>query len=322
MIDIISIGDSTEDVFLKVKEAKIVCDVHGNNCLMCLLYASKIPVEEVHKLIGGNASNNALGSSKLGMKAAFYCVVGDDPTGRRIRDELKNNKVDLRYFFLDKKTSTNYSVVINIGAERTILVYHVKREYKLPKFDKAKWVYLTSMGHGCEKILPDLEKYIKKNNVKLGFNPGTHQLNYGADKLKNLLKLTEIIFLNKEEVQQFTKINSEDIKVLLKKLKALGPKIAVLTDGPKGAYCYDGKTFLKCNIFDVPVVERTGCGDSFSTAFVAAVHNGENLKEALRWGTANSASVIQFVGPHAGLLDMKGMKQYLNRFKNQKAVEF
>ncbi len=322
MIDIISIGDSTEDVFVKVKEAKVVCQAHHKDCMLCLSYASKIPAESVHKLIGGNASNSAIGSAKLGLKSSFYCEVGDDDVGHRILNAMKENKVDTKYFKVNKNTQTNYSVVINLGAERTILVYHVKRDYKLPKFDKSQWIYLTSMNKGCDKIYNDLVNYIKKNKVKLAFNPGTHQLNQGAKGLKKLLDLTEVLCLNKEEAQLLTNDKSDDYKVLLRKMKALGSKVCLLTDGPKGAFAYNGIKFFKCMIFDVPIVERTGCGDSFSTAFVCALHYGKDIKEALRWGCANSASVIRFVGPHAGLLDLKGIRNYLEKFKNVKAVEF
>jgi sugar/nucleoside kinase (ribokinase family) len=104
--------------------------------------------------------------------------------------------------------------------------------------------------------------------------------------------------------------------VLLKRLHAVECKIAIITDGPNGAYTYDGATFLKMGIFDVPVVERTGCGDAFATGFVAGLQHGNDVGEALRWGTANSASVISYVGPQKGLLNLMGMKKMLKRFES------
>jgi hypothetical protein len=40
-----------------------------------------------------------------------------------------------------------------------------------------------------------------------------------------------------------------------------------------------------------------------------------DLGEAMRWGTANSASVLSYVGPQEGLLTGAPMKKYLTRFK-------
>jgi ribokinase len=50
------------------------------------------------------------------------------------------------------------------------------------------------------------------------------------------------------------------------------------------------------------VVERTGCGDAYASGFLSAVMNNQVIPEAMRWGTANAASVIGRVGSQAGLL--------------------
>ena len=321
MEDIITIGDSTEDVFLKVEEAKVHCSRDKQNCQLCFTYASKIPVKRLDRLIGGNSSNAVIGSSRLGLKSALYTEIGDDLTGKRIIKILKENKVGTKYVKINNKTSTNYSVVINLGAERTILIYHEKRVYKLPRFDKSKWIYLSSMGKGCDKIYSDLVNHIRKNKIKLAFNPGTHQINQGVKKLNSILKLTTVLCLNKEEYQELLKNKSSDYKILLKEMYKLGPKICVLTDGSRGACVYDGSEFYSCKIFDVPVVERTGCGDSFFIAFVCALYYGNEIKEAMRWGIANSASVVQYIGSYEGLLNLNGMKRYCDKFKHIKCVK-
>ncbi len=177
------------------------------------------------------------------------------------------------------------------------------------------------MGHGFENLHKPMISYVKKYNVKLGFNPGTHQMRKGAKYLSPLFKITEVLFLNKEETQLVTESTSKDIKVLLKKSKALGPKIAVLTDGPNGSYAYDGKNFYFQDIFDVPVIERTGCGDSYSIGFIAALHHGQTWQEAMRWGTLNAASVIQQIGPEAGLARLSWMRKTLKAHPEFKPVK-
>ena len=64
-------------------------------------------------------------------------------------------------------------------------------------------------------------------------------------------------------------------------------------------------------IYDVPVVERTGAGDSTSTGIIAALAYGKPMCEALRWGVFNSASVIQYIGPQKGLLKKTKMHKFL-----------
>ena len=65
--DMISVGDATLDVFVNLIEASVLCNIQKDVCQLCLSYADKIPVESVQRVIGGNAANNAVGSSRLGL---------------------------------------------------------------------------------------------------------------------------------------------------------------------------------------------------------------------------------------------------------------
>jgi len=317
--DVITIGDASEDVFLQLMEAEVHCKV-GQKCELCMTYADKIPIARVDRLIGGNSSNLAIGMSRLGFKSAHFLVIGKDEQGKKLLDAMKADKVNTKYVKIDPKTMTNHSTILNLNAERTILIYHVERKYKLPNLDPARWVYYSSMGHGFQVIHKDLLSYIKKNKCKLGFNPGTHQLR-NIKYLKQFFRQSEVIFLNTEETQLVLKTNTHNFKTLLRGLKKLGGNIVVVTDGPKGSYAYDGKDFYFQDIYDVPILERTGCGDSYSTGFIAALMYGQDIKEAMRWGTVNAASVIQQIGPQPGLMKLSALKKILKthpKFKPKK----
>lgn len=319
--DIISVGDATLDVFVNLIEANVLCSLKTDVCQLCLSYADKIPVEKVQRVIGGNAANNAVGSSRLGLKAAFYSIVGNDVTGKQIIETVKREKVSTEYVHIDRKQESNYSVVLNYKAERTILVYHIDRKYKLPKLKSTKWIYLTSMGKNHQNLHDELLAHVKKTGVKLGFNPGTHQLKQGLEKLRPLLQVTTVLFVNKEEAKRLVG-EIADMKELLMAVRHVGPQVAVITDGEKGSYAYDGQSFWKCAITDTPVVERTGAGDSFATAFLAAMNHGKSVPDAMQWGTMNSASVITKVGPQAGLLTKKQMVTWLKKYAKIKPVLF
>lgn len=319
--DIISVGDATLDVFVNLQEASVLCNLQKDVCQLCLSYADKIPVEKVQRLIGGNAANNAVGSSRLGLKAAFYSIVGNDETGRNIMETVCDAKVSCEYMQIDKKQESNYSVVLNYKGERTILVYHIDRTYKMPKFKPTKWFYLTSMGKNHYDFHMELLAHIKKTGAQLAFNPGTHQLKQGLEKLKPLLAETSVLFVNKEEAQRLVG-QIVDIKELIVAMKRVGPKIVVITDGDKGSYAHDGVDFWKCGVTKTPVIERTGAGDSFATAFLAATIQGKKIPEALHWGTMNSASVITKVGPQAGLLTKPQIQAWLKKYPKPRAVKF
>lgn len=314
LFDTIAIGDATLDTFVKVKDIIIVPRKEEHNAMICMPYADKVLVESFEQQVAGNAANNAIGSARLGLKAAFYSIVGNDDSGKKILAAIKREKVSLKYLRVDRKQPTNYTVVINYDGERTQLIYRLDRAYKLPKLAGANWVYYTAVGKNHVDLEQEIVEYVKSSGAKLAFNPGDYQLARGVKALREVLSATTVLFVNKEEGYKL--VGQCELRDLLKKLSELGPKIVVVTDGSKGAYAYDGNDAYYMRVFPVKLVEMTGAGDSFATGFMSALYHNEGIYEALRWGTANSASVISFVGPQKGLLTKKGMREMLARFKN------
>ena len=318
--DLISIGDATLDTFIKLEEASVRCDLKKEDCVLCVSYADKIAIPRPEESTGGNAANNAVGAARLGLKTAVYSVLGDDKTGRHIKELVTREGVAAQYLTIQPGSETNRSFILDYQGERTILVYHAARSYQLPKLSDAKWIYLTSMGEGHLGVYDDLLAWLGGRKAMLAFNPGTHQLKQGFDKLKPVLERTDILFVNKEEAERLVG-EIGGMKELLAAVRHVGPKVVVITDGTKGSYAYDGTDYWHCDITGNPVVERTGAGDAFASGFLAAIVHGETIPEAMRWGTMNSGSVIGKIGPQAGLLDRDGMKEWLVKFSALQAVK-
>ena len=191
MFDIISIGDTTVDVFLMIDEASVQCEVEKETCRLCINYADKIPVKQMSKINAvGNAANNAVASSRLGLKTALVSIVGDDDSGHAIYRLLKKEKVNTRFVMTDHTHGTNYSTVLDYKGERTILVYHEPRQYHWRKIPKSRWLYFTSMGRGSESMHQGLLEHVKRTGAKLAVNPGTYQLRTDGKTLSPILAQT------------------------------------------------------------------------------------------------------------------------------------
>jgi sugar/nucleoside kinase (ribokinase family) len=310
MLNLISIGDVTEDVFVEVDDAaSLHCEHH--RCFLDFPFGAKLGIRHINKSVGGNAGNVAVGCQRLGLSSAIYTEVGDDTPSEQIFRSLKEDHVSTKYFFRRKGEKTNYSVVLSYHGERTILVHHEPRRYHFPRLKPANYLYLTSLAEGGHKLFPSIISYLKKNGSLLAFNPGTYQLHLGLKKLSPVLRHTHIIFLNLEEAQSLLGIKERNLPLLLSKLNQFGPEMVVITDSQNGSYCLFGNQFLFCPIYHVPVVEKTGAGDAFSSGFLASLSYGNSPAEALRWGSLNSASVIQKVGPQDGLLKLPQLNNLL-----------
>lgn len=318
MFDIISIGDATIDTFIVVKDVEVK-EIAGQKKAV-ISWGDKLPVSGFYRSVAGNAANNAVGSSKLGLNTAFYTVLAHDSGGREIVHKMEKEGVSTRYIVKNDKHPTNNSVVLSHDGERTIFVYHEHRKYKLPSFAHSQWVYLTSMGSGFEIIYKDLAKYLDRYGVKLGFNPGTFQLRKGPEANRLMLERTEVLSLNVEEAQSWVGDCRRDPEELCKRLTALGPRCVALTDGRKGAYSYSGEGFYYMEEYPGPRLEATGAGDSFTTAYIAALAHGLPHGEALRWGPVNAGSVVRQIGPQAGLLSRAELLKDLKRLKNFKPI--
>ena len=320
MLDLIAIGDSTLDVFLNIHEATVSCQLNKSHCLLCLEYAEKVPVESVVKVPGaGNASNAAIGGSRLGLQSAIVSIVGNDDVGQDVIKSWKKEKVSTAYVQVDRKRETNYSAVLSFQGERTILVYHQPRVYRLPTLPPTKWIYYTSIGKKHEQMEKQLLMHLKKHpTIKLAFNPGTHQLHRGLKSLKPAIARSDLFIINKEEAIRLLEDGERPVPNMLMSFAHMGAKQVVITDGDKGSYATDGQKIWFCPIFPGPVKERTGAGDSYTIGTLYGLYDGHPLPSAMRYGTANAWSVVQKIGPQAGLLTKSSLTKVLEKFSKIK----
>lgn len=310
--DVLSLGPARMDCFVKLPEDEIneVCSIDKKRCMIELGFGEKIAVKGIDFAIGGNAGNNAVGLTRLGFKTAIIGAIGDGWTDKQALEILKNEGVETKYMEM-KPGQNGFGVVINYQGERTILSYYSHALCGFPDDPEldAGWVYLTSMGEGYADFYRQAVDFATRRGAKIAFNPGTRQLKAGLQELKYAYEAAEILFVNKEEAEDLLGQESgSEIKSLLTKLLEIGLKLAIITNGMDGTYAYDGKRFVHMPIVPAKVVERTGAGDAFGAGFLAAHISGRSIDEALVWGTVNSASVLEHVGPQAGLLDVSGMQ--------------
>lgn len=319
-LDLLSIGDSSLDVFITPTESETMCQLDDKESLMCFVFGDKIPTKDLQFSIGGNAANNAVGVKRLGLNSACVLTLGDDDIGNQIVDKLKKENVSTEYVVQQKDTTSNYSTAIIVAGERTLFTYKTPREYELPaELPETPWVYLTSMSESFPPVYEKVVEHIKKNpDIKLAFNPGSRQIRVGVEKLRNVLEVCYAIYVNRKEAEILT--GMEDTqgseKELLQALNRLGPKVPIVTDGVNGSFVYNGEKYYKAGVVPIDSYERTGAGDAFGSGCISALIKGKSFEEALIWGTVNSASVIGYAGAQRGLIKEEDMSKWLEKAKS------
>lgn len=315
MHDFIGIGDIVTDAFIRLKDAAIHCDTNNHQCELCLRFGDKVPYEEAYVVPAvGNSANAAVAAARLGLRSALVSNVGDDYFAEECLDTLVKEKVDTIYMQSHPGQKTNYHYVLWYEDDRTILIKHQDYEYTLPEIGTPKWVYFSSLGKKSLEFHHIIEKYLQNHpEINLAFQPGTFQMKLGKEVLAGLYSRSNVFFCNKEEAQRILGTLENDAQKLLKTMHEIGPKIVVITDGPSGAYAYDGTEmwFMPPYPDPKPPYERTGAGDAFSSTFTVALALGLSIVEALMWAPINAMSVVQQVGAQAGLLNRSQITEYL-----------
>ena len=158
--DVLSVGDTATDVFIRLSDAHIRIweDDHGH--WMDLPFGGKVPFEYALTVeAGGNAANAAVGLSRLGLSTAIAAHVGSDQIGRDMEAALAREGVDTHLVRFDPGQPSNRNFVLWFGQDRTILVHHELYDYHWPHLSPRRGATLDLSqlsGLGWRRVLrPD-----------------------------------------------------------------------------------------------------------------------------------------------------------------------
>ncbi len=329
MLDILCIGDAKIDIFLNIPTDDPHFSLDASKEHILLDYGKKINIEEYQKAVGGNATNTAVGLSRLGKNVGLCAEIGTDEFSNFLTKALEKENLNTNLIKHDENKPTSFSICINYKEERTILSEHVERPHAFNFLHTtAKHIYLTSLGDDWETPYKQVLKLTERGDITLSFNPGTLQIEKGGRLTTDLISVSDYLFLNKEEAEKLLYKNishltadKKDIKKLLFGLKGMGAKNIIITDSSNGTFAIDiNNNCLKLDILHVNVVEKTGAGDSFNAGFIAAILEGKNLEHAMVWGSLNASNVIQKIGAQNGLLTKKELIDKLGAIGNYKTI--
>ncbi len=302
---VVTIGGATRDIMFYSSEGELIKT--GNltkHKLLGFEYGAKIVADKIYYSFGGGAVNTASTFAKLGLKTAAICRLGQDENGCQVIKNMKTKKIATEFVKKNTQHATGFSMILTVSNQEKehIIFAHRGANDFLSSDDvpitrlNTDWLYVSSLPeNNWDRIIRKAGRLQKP----MAFNPGSRQL---ADlkRLKTFLPKLEVLILNRDEASEFRKL--KDIKGLIKYIHGLGPKLVVVTDGKAGAYVYDGHKYYFMKSKATKVVDTVGAGDAFASAFTAGLIYAKTIKEALRWGMLNSASVISQIGAQNGIL--------------------
>lgn len=319
-LEILAVGDVVTDAFIKLFDDDERVERRDDGDWLAIPFGTKVPFDFAEVIEGvGNAGNSAVAFARLGLSSGLVSNVGADQYGRDIIAAHEKNGVDTRFIHMNRGHKSNYHYVLWYKEERTILIKHEEYDYKWPHFrisDLPRWIYFSSVSEHATEYHDEIAAWLERHPpIKLAFQPGTFQIEAGTKRLKKIYERAEVLAVNREEASRIAGSETSDINELFDRLHSLGPRIVLISDGPKGAYASDGSNRYKMPIYPdpKPPYERTGAGDAFTSTFVAAYAKGADVQGALLWAPINAMSVVQKIGAQAGLLDEAQIERYLRQ---------
>lgn len=305
MLDIITFGSASRDIFLKTKdlksaEKKTLITEEG----VCFSLGSKIDIEDIHFYPGGGGTNTATAFANFGLKTAYCGCVGNDSAGEKIIEDLAFKKIETSFIRKTGKKKTNHSVILNIkDKDRTILVYRGASEL-INKKDipsvSSKWFYIAPLSGMASKTFKDIVREAKKNKIKIAANPGNSQLILPS--IKKDLKEIDVLILNQEEASILSGASYNNEILMLKKIRDFFQGIIVMTKGPLGVSVLDNNYLYNAKSLKTKVVDRTGAGDAFGAGFVIEYINSEDIVKSIQLGVANAVSCLSSWGAGRGTM--------------------
>ncbi len=263
---------------------------------------------------GGVTANTAIGFSRLGGYASFMGIIGKDIFGKFLFDALKAEGVDASTMTVRGEETPINSIWI-IGNKR-IAQSPLMETLALTPDDvrccqdiilKFKFLHTT-----CIHLDATIEamKLAKAAGVKISVDMEKQIAARGKRALAPVLKMTDIIFPNKDGAKQLT---GEDSPVkAAEALLKMGIPLVVMTMGSKGSVALTQGAKIVTPAFHCKSVDPTGAGDEFCAAFLYYYVMLElPIGEALKVANAAAAINCMTLGAQAGMPYLDGLCTFL-----------
>lgn len=275
---------------------------------------------------GGSAANTIIALSKLGISSSYIGKIAADDDGDILEMNLAKNGVFLNHLiYADEGHSGKVLGFVDSNGLRSLYVDPgVNDEIKIEELNhyfinQAKIIHYTSFVgdsfHAQNELLDKLN-----DSIILSFDPGMLYVKKGVQGLRKILKRTNILLMNKNELMLLFEDYYKE-KLGLKPEDSLtfrdiavnilndGVETVVVKNGSKGVYAINGLQEVKIPAYEVNVVDTTAAGDSFNAGFLYGYLNKYTLENCCKLGNWVASLSITEKGLD-GLPNEKDLKEF------------
>lgn len=265
---------------------------------------------------GGLAHNLVVDVAKfdLGIPLEAVGFVGDDDDGRRILDLCTSLGADVTHLKVTDQAPTSYTEVMTVQSTGKRTFFHSRGANNLVTYDNVPFGAIKSrIAHVGYLLLmdgidaPDAEygtvaakilHRLQQEGIKTSVDTVSEHSERFNKLIPPALKYTDYLILNEFEAGQTTghkildgeRLDAAALRASAKKLLDMGSSELVVIHMAIGAYALTraGKEHFQPS-FQLPdgyIQGGAGAGDAFCAGVLVGLHEGWDLQDGLRFGTA------------------------------------
>jgi len=267
--------------------------------------------ERLGRYPGGKGANQAIAAARLGAQVAMVGRVGADGFGPELVANLTANGVDVSGVEPDNSAATGAALIF-VGPEgQNMIAVAPGANGRLDNFDIERAVATLQSGDVLVMQL-EIPMDVIMQAAQAARRAGAHVVLNAAPAQRldaGLLNQVEALVVNEREAELLVVddrvagvlANEEGPEAAAAALRAMGPRIAIVTLGPVGSVYCDETGVHRVEPFHVKSVDATGAGDSFVGALAVALANGLAAEAAMRFANAAGAAATTLLGAQAAL---------------------
>ncbi|MBU2981098.1 ribokinase [Lentibacter algarum] len=261
-----------------------------------------------HTGLGGKGANQSVAAALAGAPVVHIGAVGPEGAWAVKRLQAFNVNVDS---IIEVEAPTAHAIInVDPHGENAIVVFPgANMKQSLTRLEAA-----LSVAQSGDVLLLQNETNLAYEAASLARSKGVtvaySAAPFNADATEKLLPLTDVLILNRVELEQLTEATGRTEN-------ALGPATTVITEGAKGGRAITASGEQRYPAFPVQAVDTTGAGDTHAGYLAAALHEGQSLTDALRFASAASALQVTKKGTAEAIPSRAEVDAFL---KNQPAT--
>jgi sugar/nucleoside kinase (ribokinase family) len=294
-MDVVGIGSCSVDFFAMVPR---------------LLAANeKMNAERLTIHPGGLTANNLAQVARLGGKAAWLGLIGDDENGRIIQKAFTDEGMDIAGVEVVKGERSSFTwIPVNIAGDHCVYMFpnvtgkisvlQVRNRFA-PFIRGAKHFHTEASQIGIAPI-KEAMRIAKEANVRVFFDLDVTpnffaQANLGRqDEVCDCLRMVNVLKPSKRAARELT--GETDYERIANRLLNLGPELVALNLGPEGCLMATRTEKVHVPAYRVDVVDSAGAGAAFMGGLSYGLLQGWDLQRIAVFANACSALCCMRMG--------------------------